>query len=137
MSGLFSLLHLYSIPNYPSYPAVNKIRLSALQSRFTVRPPLADTACILEQKLLTAVHYRIPCNILIGLGAQNDPERGVVALAPFQLIKHSDIHIHLSYVLMSYLSCFKIYQYKAFQNVVVENKVDVVVLFFGVYPLLT
>lgn len=88
------------------------------------------------KKLLIAVENGILGNILIRVGAKDDADCWVIALAALQFIVHTDIHIHLPYVLMGNFAGFQIDQHKALEDIVVEHEVDVVVLFLCVDMLL-
>lgn len=88
------------------------------------------------KKLLVAVEDGILCNILIRVGAEDDADGWVIALAALQFVIHTNIHIHLTYVLMGNFAGFQIHQHKTFEDIVVEHEVDVVVLFFCMNVLL-
>ena len=88
------------------------------------------------KKLLVAVEDRIFGNVLVRIGAKDDANSRVIALAALQFIIHTDVHIHLPYVLMGDFAGFQIHQHKAFEDIVVEHEVDVVVLFFCMNVLL-
>lgn len=63
-------------------------------------------------------------HIFAGIRAKNKPYCRMVTLSTFQFVVHSDIHIHLPYVLMCYLTNLQIYEQKAFLYVIVEHQVD-------------
>ena len=88
------------------------------------------------KKLLIAMQDGVFSNILVRIGAKDDADGRVIALAALQFVIHSDIHIHLTHVLMGDFAGFQIHQHKALKNIVVEHKVDIVVLFFCVDMLL-
>lgn len=88
------------------------------------------------KKLLVAVENGVFGNVLIRIGTKDDADGRIIALAALQFIVHADIHIHLTYVLMGDFAGFQIDQHKAFEDIVVEHEVDVVVLFFRVDMLL-
>lgn len=88
------------------------------------------------EKLLVAVEDGILGNVLVRVGAKDDADGRVIAFAALQFIVHTNIHIHLSYVLMGDFAGFQIHQHKAFEDIVIEHEVDVVVLFLCVDMLL-
>ena len=87
--------------------------------------------------MFIAMHNRITGNIIICIGTKNNTDCWVITLTTFQFIIHTDIHIHLSYILMCYLLCFQVNEDKAFQYVIVEYKVDIVVLLLRMNMLLS
>lgn len=112
-----------------SYPAANRTFLSAFQSLRAVLLPWAGTACTCWQKLLIAMQDGVFSNILVRIGAKDDADGRVITLAALQFVIHTNIHIHLTYVLMGNFAGFQIHQHKALKDIVVEHKVDIVVLF--------
>ena len=86
-----------------------------------------------SKKLLIAVEDGILCNILVRVGAKDDTDGRAIPLAALQFIIHTDVHIHLPYVLMGDFAGFQIHQHKAFEDIVVD---DVIILFFCVDMLL-
>ena len=59
--------------------------------------------------------------------AEHDADGRVVVFRPFQFIVHSDVHVHLSDILMGNLAHLQIYEDIAFQHHIVEHEVDEVV----------
>ena len=88
------------------------------------------------KKLLIAVQHGISGDIFIRFGTENDPERGIVTLASFQFIIHPNIHIHLPDILMRDLIRLKVDQNKTFKDIIVKDKVDLVIIQFCVDMLL-
>ena len=88
------------------------------------------------KKLLIAMQDGVFSNILVRIGAKDDADGRVITLAALQFVIHTNIHIHLTYVLMGNFAGFQIHQHKALKDIVVEHKVDIVVLFFRVDMLL-
>ena len=87
-------------------------------------------------KLVADMEVRIPCDVIVRVGAKQDPCRGVVVGLSFPFVVHLDVHIHLADVLVRELARLQIDQHEAFENVVIENKIDEVVFFLGADPFL-
>ena len=75
--------------------------------------------------------------VLVGFSTKDDTYCRIVNSFLINLIKHSDIHIHLPDILMSDSGGFKIYQEETLQVVIIEYKVDIVVGSFGSNTLLS
>ena len=73
---------------------------------------------------------RVSGDIFICFGAKNDAYSWVVPFTAFQLVIHSDVHIHLPNILMSDLVGFQVDKYKTFQNIIVEYQINKIVLLF-------
>ena len=71
---------------------------------------------------------RIPGDILAGLGTKQDADGRIVALGTFPFVVHPHIHVHLTDVLMRDPGGLQVDQHEAFQDVVVEDQVDEVVM---------
>ena len=56
---------------------------------------------------------------------------------PEHLVIHADIHIHLSHILMTHLSCLDVDKDEGTQEVVVEHEVDEIITCVSVYVLLS
>ena len=69
-------------------------------------------------------------DIFIRFGTENNPERRIVTLTALQFVIHPDIHIHLSDILMCDLICLKVNQNKTFKDIIVKDKVDIVIIQF-------
>ncbi len=74
---------------------------------------------------------RVSCDVIVHVGAKQDPYRGVVVGLPFPFVVHLNVHVHLANVLVRELARLQIDQHEAFEDVVIENKVDEVVFFLG------
>ena len=61
---------------------------------------------------------------------------GKSRLSAFELVIHPDVHVHLADILMRYLCRLQVDEAEAFEDIVVEDEVDVVVLLFGMDMLL-
>ena len=83
------------------------------------------------EQTVVVVQDGVTGNIFVGLRTEDDTDGRIVALAAYPLVIHSYIHIHLPDVLVRNGRRFEVDQYERFENVVVENKVDEVVLLFG------
>ena len=88
------------------------------------------------KELLVAVQDGIAGNVIIRFRTKNDADGGVVALSSLEFIIHPHIHIHLSDVLMSHAGCFQVDEAETLEDIIVEDEVDVVVLFLSVDVLL-
>ena len=60
------------------------------------------------KQLLILLQDRILCHILTCLRTQNQAYRRIITIRSFQLIIHSDIHIHLPNILMRYLGSLQV-----------------------------
>ena len=56
------------------------------------------------------------------LAAQYQPYRRIVVLILIKVIKHTDVTVHLSYILMREFAYLKVYQHVAFQYAMVNTK---------------
>lgn len=82
------------------------------------------------------MHDGIPGNIIVRVRAQYDSNCRIVSFSSFHFIIHPDVHIHLPNILVCDLFRFQIDQHKAFKNIVIEHKINLVVLFLRMNMLL-
>ncbi len=88
------------------------------------------------KKLFVSVKNGESRDIGVRIRTENDSQSRVVSFGSLQFIKHPDVHIHLSDILMRYLCGLQIHQDKAFQDEVVENEVNEIVFLFRVDAML-
>ena len=84
-----------------------------------------DEAIFGGEDLLAFLKHGVADEGVVFIGAENDAERRVVALAAFQVVEKADIHVHLSDVGMAKLFRFEIEQDEALEQVVVEDEVHI------------
>ena len=83
------------------------------------------------------MQYRILCYCFIGFCTKQNTNCRIIVFPLNEVIVHTNIHIQLSYILMSQRMCLEFKQNKTLNTEVVEDKVDIVVTCFGLYMLLT
>lgn len=81
-------------------------------------------ACI---ELVAIVQDGVAGNVCACFRGEDDAYGGIIIGAPYLVVKHADIHVHLSDVLMGDGPAFEVREYVALKDDVVEDKVDVVV----------
>ena len=86
---------------------------------------------------VVVVQHGVAGDVLVGFRTKDDTDSRVVALAPYPLVVHPDIHIHLPHVLVRDGRRFEVDQHERFKDVIVENEVDEVVLFLCADQFLT
>lgn len=65
------------------------------------------------------------------IGAEDEADGGIVVGRAFEVVEHSHVHIDLADVLMSELGGFQVDDDEAFQDVVIEDEIEVEVAGFG------
>ncbi len=88
------------------------------------------------EKMIIIVKHGVSGDIFISILAKKNSNGRIIIFSAFKFIIHSDIHIHLSDILMLYGRSLQINQYEAFQDIVIENKVNKIILSFGMDMLL-
>ena len=89
------------------------------------------------KELVAAVQHAVVGHVLVGVGAEQKADGGIVTLRDHHFIVHPHVHVHLPHVLMAQLCGFQVDQHEAAQVVIVEHQIDIVILFLGVDALLT
>ena len=87
--------------------------------------------------MIAVVHYRVFDNRVVPLGAKHDTDSWIIGFCAYILLEIASIEIHLSDVLISQFPDFQINQHKAFEDEVIEYKIDIVVFVVGLETVLT
>jgi len=74
---------------------------------------------------------RVPGNIAACFRTKNQPDSRIISVRAFHFIVHADVHIHLADILMRNLGSFQVDEQEAFENEIVEYKVDVIITRIG------
>ena len=82
------------------------------------------------KELVVVVQYGVVCHIFIGVGTEQNADGGVVTIWTYKVIVHLDIHVHLSYILITQFVCLQVNEDKTTEVIVIEYKVYVIILFF-------
>lgn len=88
-------------------------------------------------QLTIVVQYGVFDNRIVPFGTQDDTDSRIVGFRPHVFLKVTGMEIHLSDVLLRAPSHFQVDQDKTFENIAVENPIDVVVLVIGLETVLT
>ena len=99
---LFSLKNTLSIVLQP----VELLLLFYLPAQLFLRWHIGEILGCKE--LVVVVQYGIVCHIFIGVGTEQDADGGVVTIWTYKLIVHLDIHVHLSYILITQFVCLQV-----------------------------
>src|SRR5574344_587712 len=84
---------------------------------------------VLGRKHLVVLRKRgILGHVLVRIGAEDDADGGIVALALRVFVVHLQVPVHLSHVLIGNLVHLEVDKHKALDDVVVEHQVDVIVV---------
>ena len=83
------------------------------------------------------MQYRILCYSFIGFSTKQNTYCRIIVFPLNKVVVHTNIHIQLSYILMSQRVCLEFKQNKTLNTEVIEDKVDIIVTSFGLYMLLT
>lgn len=78
-----------------------------------------------SEELGILVENRVLGYVFAGFCAEDESDGGVVAFGAFEVIVHSDVHVHLAYVLMGDFGGLEVYEQEGFEEIVVENKIYV------------
>ena len=81
--------------------------------------------------------YGVFGDVLIRIRTKHKSKRWIVIVSFFEIIIHTDIHIHLSNILMGDFCRFQVNQYKALENVIIKHKIYIIIVFFRVNMLLS
>ena len=65
------------------------------------------------------------------IGAEDEADGGIVVRAAFEVVEHSHVHVDLADVLMGELGGLEVDDDEAFQDVVIENEIEVEVAGLG------
>ncbi len=88
------------------------------------------------EELFVFAQYGVFGNGGVGFGAEQDADGWVVAFGAFEVIEHPHIHIELPDVLVGDLVGFQLYDYEAFEEVIVKNEINEKIGGFGADVLL-
>ncbi len=77
------------------------------------------------KELFVVVKHGVPGDGLVLFGAENQPDGRIIILGDEKVIKHADIAVHLTDILMGEFGNLEVNQQVALQNTVIKNKIDI------------
>ena len=72
-----------------------------------------DRSIFGSEELIVFAKYGVADNGFIFIRAEDNAEGGIVILASFEIIKHTDIHIHLADILVGEFVDLQVNEYEA------------------------
>jgi len=87
-----------------------------------------------REELAAVIEYRVPHNRLVFFRAENDAYRRIIFTGFYPVLKQPHVHIHLSDILMCQPSRLEIDEYETFQDIVIEDKIDIKLRCFSTDP---
>ena len=82
------------------------------------------------ENLLRTIQNGIFNDSFIFVCTEQDANGRIISGTPFEVIEHTDIHIHLPDIAVCEFGCLEVNQHKALEQVVVKHQIDIEMLRF-------
>lgn len=84
-----------------------------------------DKAVFRGEELLTLAQNGVTHEGFVLVGTKDDTQRKIVIFAPFEVVKHPHIHIHLADVSMGEFPDLQVDEDKTLKQIIIEDKIDI------------